>query len=232
MATPESTPSRRLINAARAERSRLHRSLDRLDERARRLRDELAEVERAASEVRARLSVLAQVAHDDELDSALTRAHLRAVSESPTQEHRATRGYLKGAEIRIEAVRILASQPNPTRPINYNEWYELVTAAGYGVSGADPKASFLTQVGRSPLVQRTSDRGIYVLDLEVPRRLRHRLHQLHAELAALHEGQQTIDEIATVGARRAELTSEVVRVERALEEALASLGMEPEDPTT
>jgi hypothetical protein len=69
---------------------------------------------------------------------------------------------------------------------------------------------------------------MYALDLDVPRRLREQLHVLHQELAGLHEGQQTIEEVATVSSRRADLTSRVVKVEHELEEALASLGFDPD----
>jgi hypothetical protein len=140
-------------------------------------------------------------------------------------------GYLRGADIRITAVRVLAATENPATPIHYVDWYKLVVDAGYGVAGRDPLASFLTQIGRSPLVGRAGERGLYALDLDAPRRLRERLHALHHELVGLHEGQQTIDEIATVAARRADLTASVVGVERELEEALASLGFEADDST-
>jgi len=67
---------------------------------------------------------------------------------------------------------------------------------------------------------------MYALDLDAPARLRHRLHVLRRELVALHEGQQTIEEIASVRERRGELTKEYSRVERALEEALEAFGVD------
>jgi hypothetical protein len=76
------------------------------------------------------------------------------------------------------------------------------------------------------VVHRAGERGLYALDLDAPRRLSERLHKLHAELVGLHQGQQTIEAIATVRSRRAELTSEYAKVERELEEAATALGLD------
>jgi hypothetical protein len=232
MATPEPlAPSKRLRSAALAERDRLLRDLDRTDKRISALRSDLAEAERNAGDIRRQLALLAQLAHDEEQDSAFPvqrslRAVEPAIGAAATEYEAPPRGYLRGADIRVAAVRILASTENPARPIHYGEWYDLLTQAGYGVAGRDPQATFLTQVGRSPLVKHTGERGFYALDLDAPRRLSERLHELHTELAGLHQGQQTIEAIATVRERRAELTSEYAKVERELEEAAIALGLD------
>jgi chromosome segregation ATPase len=232
MATPEPlAPSKRLRSAALAERDRLRRDLDRTDKRIAALRNELAEAERNAGDIRRQLALLAQLAHDEEQDSAFPiQRSLRAVDpdvdETAAEYERPVHGYLRGADIRLAAVRILASTENPAKPIHYGEWYDLVTQAGYGVAGRDPQATFLTQVGRSPIVKHTCDRGFYALDLDAPRRLSEQLRELHVELVGLHQGQQTIEAIATVRERRAELTSEYAKVERELEEAAAALGLD------
>jgi hypothetical protein len=235
MATPEPTAaSRRLRGAARAERTRLRRELERFERRIARLREELGEFEQGASALRQQLALLAQVAHDEEEDSAFPpeRGHLRAIKPTTGRpELIPPNGYLRGADIRIAAVRVLAAAENPAVPVHYSDWYRLLVDAGYGVAGRDPLASFLTQLGRSPLVHRAGERGLYALDIGVLSRLRGRLHALHRELASLHEGQQTIDEVATVADRRAELTAEVIKVERELAEALESLGFTPEETT-
>jgi hypothetical protein len=232
MATPEPlSPSKRLRSAALAEREKLRRDLDRTEKRISALRDELAEAERSAGDIRRQLALLAQLAHDEEQDSPFpVQGGLRAVEPSPdeaTPEYQTpAHGYLRGADIRLAAVRIIASTENPTRPIHYGEWYDLLTDAGYGVAGRDPQATFLTQIGRSPLVNRAGERGFYALDLDAPRRLSAQLHALHAELVGLHQGQQTIEAIATLRERRADLTSEYARVERELEEAAMALGLD------
>lgn len=234
MATPEPlAPSKRLRNAALAERERLRRDLERTEKRISALRNELAEAERSAGDIRRQLALLAQLAHDEEQDSPFqVQRSLRAVEpaapEHPVPEYETSppHGYLRGADIRVAAVRILASTENPARPIHYGEWYALLTQAGYGVGGRDPQATFLTQVGRSPLVKHTGERGFYALDLDTPGRLSDKLHELHSELVGLHQGQQTIEAIATVRERRAELTSEYAKVEREFQEAAIALGLE------
>ena len=228
MATPEHTgTSRRLRNAARAERDRLLRRLEQQEQRIARLRTELAERQATVDEIRSQLALLSQIAHDED-DSPFVRQgrHLRAVEPGP--EGIPERGYLRGAEIRVAAVRLLAARENPSRPMHYSEWFQIFTDAGFGIAGRDPQAVFLTQITRSVLVVHAGERGMYALDLDVPRRLREQLHVLHQELAGLHEGQQTIEEVATVSSRRADLTSRVVKVEHELEEALASLGFDPD----
>jgi hypothetical protein len=231
MATPEPlAPSKRLRSAARAERDRFRRDLERTDKRISALRTELANAERAANDIRRRLALLAQLAHDEDEDSPFViQRGLRAVEptpEAPSDYQTPPHGYLRGGDIRLAAVRILASTENPTKPVHYAEWYDLLTHAGYGVAGRDPQATFLTQIGRSPVVNHTGERGFYALDLDAPRRLGAQLQALHSELVGLHQGQQTIEEIATVRDRRAELTSEYARVERELEEAAMSLGLD------
>lgn len=234
VATPEPiTPSRRLRSAAVAERERLGRDLERADKRIAALRQELVHAEQSAREIRRHLALLAELAHDRDEDSAFpVPGQLQSVNGDAarrTDSVASPLGYLRGADIRRVAVRILASTPDPSRPIHYTEWYRLVDDAGYGIAGRDPLATFLTQIGRSPIVSRAGERGIYALDLDAPRRLRERLHSLHQELIALHDGQQTFDQIATVRERRAELTSECAHIERALEEATGALGMEAVD---
>ena len=228
MATPEhGGTSRRLRSAARAERERLLRRLELQEQRVGRLRDEIAERQATADEIRAKLALLSQIAYDED-DSPFPQPdrHLRVVEPPP--ERIPERGYLRGSQIRIAAVRLLAAREHPSRPIHYTDWFQIFSDAGYGIAGRDPQAVFLTQITRSVLIVHAGERGLYALDLDTPRRLREHLHVLHQELAGLHEGQQTIEHVATIAARRAELTNHVVKIERDLEEALASLGFDPD----
>jgi hypothetical protein len=100
---------------------------------------------------------------------------------------------------------------------------------GFLPAGKDPVATFLTQVGRSPVVLRTSAAGTYQLDFSFPSRARERLKELGAELAAAQALplNADVDDIGAARARRAQLTSEIQGTERALEEALRSLGDSP-----
>jgi hypothetical protein len=108
---------------------------------------------------------------------------------------------LRGARIRETAVRVLAGNNQPDAPVHYRDWFELLTAQGFMPTGKDPLATFLTQVGRSPLVQRTTTAGMYVLDLEFPQRARTQLAQLAAAQAETQElpPHATVEEIAAAG---------------------------------
>jgi len=133
---------------------------------------------------------------------------------------------LRGASIRETAVRVLAANTEPDAPVHYRDWFELLTAQGFMPAGKDPLATFLTQVGRSPVVQRTTASGVYVLDHEFPKRARERLAQLAVELSEAQQlsADPTVDEIAEARERRAQLSAEMQVAERQLEEALRSLG--------
>lgn len=220
MATPDpSDTSHRLSQAALAERKRLIRRLDRLDERATTLRQQLDELTAERDDAAKRLSLL------NELLPTEAR-HLDLVAPPPEREP--PHGYLRGATIRRVAVQLFADSPRPTAPIHYKQWLELVQGAGYGVAGRDPLATFLTQINRSSIVQRADAPGTYVLDLDAPERLRAQLSQLHDELLRLHHGQQTLEAIVSTRTRRDDLVAEITRTERALEDALMTLATGPE----
>lgn len=172
-------------------------------------------------ELRDQLALLARLADAEDSPFATARsagkvAHLQAV----TSAEPAPKGRLRGARIREVAVLLLASSPNPRRPIHYLQWYELLRSAGYGVDARDPAAAFLTQINRSPVVRRAGAPGVYALDFEAPAGLRERLQRLEAQLAAETAGEGSADDLAASRNRRAALMSSVRAAERELEESL------------
>lgn len=92
--------------------------------------------------------------------------------------------------------------------------------------GKDPLATFLTQVGRSPVVRRSTTAGMYLLDYEFVSRARQRLALLASELSATQDlpPSATVEQIGAARERRAQLMGEVHETERRLHEALRSLG--------
>jgi hypothetical protein len=228
MATPEPVaPSRRLARAAAAERARLESELVTAEQEAAGLRKRIEHTEQQASTIRQRLQLLDQLgATDAKVPSRAARPRLVPPETEPAN------GWLRGAAIRQAAVRILAASHNPHREIHYMNWLEQLYEAGYAIPGRDPAATFLTQLGRSPVVVRADHPGTYLLDPSSSVRLRERLMALNEELLALHHGQQTIEQIASARDRRTELVAEIDRVERNLEEALAMVGFdEPVEQT-
>jgi hypothetical protein len=217
------TPSRRLQAAAAAERERITRELTRVAARERDLEAELLAVHAARAELQHQLDVLEHFNADPVPD----RPRLRAVgTEHPTPAGTV----LRGARIREVAVRVLASTIGPETPVHYRDWFQLLTSRGFTPTGKDPLATFLTQIGRSPLVQRSTSSGMYLLDLAFPDRARTRLAQLSAQLS---EGQElaadaTVQDIAAARELRDRLTTEMHEIERQLEEAERSLGGEQE----
>lgn len=202
--------SARLLRAADAERDALDRDREALDRRRERLRAELAEVEADLAALDERCDLLDRLAPRDRGAPAgpERRPHVAGVRE--------LRPALRGTAVRVEAVRTLVAAGRAHEPVHYRDWYAELTRRGHLVAGRDPLAVFLTQIGRSPLVRRTTAPGTYVLDRDAPHRLRRDLATLHAELRSLvaSPDQRT---------RREELVSAIGRAERALDEAQRSL---------
>lgn len=221
------TPSRRMQAAAAAERGRVERELARVAARENELAAELAAVRAARAELEHQRQVLNHFAHDDQPAETLG-TEIRRLRALPAPEPTVTNGdtVLRGARIREAAVRVLAANSQPDAPVHYRDWFELLTSQGFMPAGKDPLATFLTQIGRSPLVQRTTTSGMYVLDLEFSQRARQRLARLSAELSATQDlpPNVTVEEIAAARERRAQLTAELHETERQLEEALRALG--------
>ena len=224
MATPEHlVPSRRLQTAAAAERERLSRELARLDTRAAELQHELDQLDAKRSALRDQLSLLARFANTE--DSAFPTAtsagratHLQAVREGEP----APKAVLRGSRIREVAVLLLASSPNPRRPIHYQQWYELLRQAGYGIEAQNPLRDLSYQVARSPVVRRAGT-GIYALDFGAPGVLRERLRRLEDELARSSVAGGSAEQLAEAREQRTKLLTDARATDRQLEEALRSL---------
>ena len=224
MATPEPVEhSKRLVRAAEAEFVRLRGERRQLDTVVTRLRDSLEKAEARRAALDERIRVLAELAGNAEPPTPRAADHDSNVVTLPELGSEPEHGYLRGYEIREAAVRVLRNLHPSPRQIHYSDWFDLVRAAGYDIAGRDPLATFLTQVSRSPVVIRSDQPGTYLLDEEAPQALREELDELNKELLALHNGQQTIEEIATARDRRSDLVTRISRIERALEEALLAL---------
>ena len=216
MAPPTPTPSARLVRAAAAERADLGRPRERLLAARDRLRAELEDVEASLREL-------------DERDALLDRLAGPVAERPVASPARGPAGAtpLRGPAIRRVAVEVLRTRPDRPQALHYRDWFEALRAAGYAVAGKDPLAVFLTQLSRSPVVRRGTQSGVYELDPSAPRRLRERLDALHAELRGLTAAPSPTADLTAIRARRAALTTEITRVEKALEEAESVLGGAP-----
>jgi hypothetical protein len=223
------TPSRRMQAAAAAERERVERELARLGVREDELAAELAAVQASRAELEHQRHVLSHFTHGHDATGTPGRVgrRLRALPDARSTTANGMT-MLRGARIRETAVRVLADKTEPDAPVHYRDWFELLTAQGFMPTGKDPLATFLTQVGRSPVVRRTTTSGVYVLDLEFPERARERLTELAAAQSQTQElpAHATVEEIAAARERRAALSAEILDTERQLEEALRSLAIE------
>lgn len=213
--------SARLLRAADAERDALARNREALERRREQLRAELDDVEAELAALEERADLLdrlaprgAAAARSPRNPAAASRSAHDAGAAGA--EIRALRPALRGTAVRVEAVRTLLASGRAHEPIHYRDWYAELTRRGHLVAGRDPLAVFLTQLGRSPLVRRTTAPGTYVLDRETPHRLRRELATLHAELRSLVASPEQ-------RARREQLVGAIGRTERALDEVQRSL---------
>jgi hypothetical protein len=71
---------------------------------------------------------------------------------------------LRGQRLQEIAVDILAARLEPGETVHYKQWFAWVEEEGFMVTGKDPLASFLGQIGRSPRVVSAGRRsGLYAL---------------------------------------------------------------------
>jgi hypothetical protein len=224
MLPPAPSPSRRLVRAAAAEREGLRRHRGQLLARRDALRVELEAVDAALGEIDER----------DVLLQRLATVPLAAASESPAGPATVAKAAparplpgaatpLRGPAIRLAAVRVILEHPKRPDALHYRDWFAALEDAGHVVAGKDPLAVFLTQLSRSPAVRKGTQSGVYELDRAAPHRLRARLDALHHQLRNLTAAAGATADLAGVRARRAEITAEITRTEKALEEAEALL---------
>jgi hypothetical protein len=136
------------VTAARSE-------ADRLKLEAERLRARVAEHMSAAEQIaRQALELEQRVRELDELLGRSPQMRLDLPSEG-----------LRGQPLRDAAIDVLARRHGLGEPIHYRQWFELLVSEGHRVGGKDPLASFLTQVTRSPVVERAhGGAGMYRID--------------------------------------------------------------------
>jgi hypothetical protein len=225
MSSATRQPSSRFVRAAIAERDELLRHRAQLGAERDSVRDELRRLDEALGDVDQRVAILEQLI-EPAADGPQTTA--RALHGEPVDRELPTGRPVSGPAIRAAAVKVLLEQPEYIEALHYRRWYELTREAGYSVSGKDPLAVFLTQITRSPVVRKTNQAGIYELDRQAPLRLRQRLERLQGELRELLAVPSR--DTPSSRARRHELDVAISQQERALEEALAVLARDVDEP--
>jgi hypothetical protein len=181
----------------------LLRERDKLTRRRHAVAEQMAALDTQLADVEERLQLI------DRLVPEAANVH-----PLPSRTANAAAG-LKGAAIRQAAIAVLLARPDATAPIHYKEWFRLLEASGSEVAGKDPLAVFLTQIARSPVVRRSSQSGVYELELDAPARLRARLERLHARLAEQPHAHRSPEDRA----ERDRVVAEISVTERALDEA-------------
>jgi hypothetical protein len=205
-------PSARLVRAAQAEREDLKRQRERLTEVRDKTAESLSEIERALAGLDEREILLSR------LVPANAQPRARKPDEAPRDAAQEACETLRGPAIREAAVRTLARSRHG-EAMHYREWFELLTREGYDVAGKNPIAVFLTQLSRSPAVRKSTQAGVYELDREAPQRLGRELERLQGELRELTTYTSRTADLSRIRARREQLTSDIARAERALDEA-------------
>jgi len=207
--------SSRLVRAAAAERMGLLRERGKLARRRESVVAQLAALEEQLATVDDRLALIDRLAPE-------------AANVHPLPSRDEGDG-LKGSAIRQAAIDVLLTTPEGAAPIHYKRWFALLAQAGHQVAGKDPLAVFLTQISRSPVVRRTTQSGVYELDVDAPERLRTRLERLYARLA-----EQAPAALATPEERaeRDRVLAEITAAERAIDESRRALARVDADDAT
>ncbi|HUP33509.1 MAG TPA: hypothetical protein VM184_10785 [Gaiellaceae bacterium] len=168
-------------------------------------------------ELRARSERWAARAHDLVTEAERLEARVRHLDELLGRAPQLRLGLqteaLQGQRLREEAVRILVDKRGTRQPIHYKEWYALLRDEGLTAVGKDPVATFLTQITRSPLVQRVDGRGgIYQVDPVLA------YEQARQELTvSMRELTLAEDAVSAVAGENGEAATGVARVRSAQE---------------
>lgn len=182
------------------------RSQDRLDAYRR-------QIEQRMEGLRAELQQL-----QDELAWINERSILLARLANDRHAQRAA-AVLQGAELREQAVIVLATRVGPDRPIHYKDWYDELLRAGFAVLGKRPTAAFLTAVTRSRFVVRDPEPGYYRFDPEAGATLKDDAAKLRQELANVDAHVTQQQQLSPVMRKhRTGLLASLRRVERQLAE--------------
>jgi uncharacterized protein (UPF0335 family) len=191
------------------------REIELLAERRERLRHRQDDLRERLRDLDDELSALDKRQHD--LDRLLGD-ELAPTAASPPR-------LLGGATLRRRAVaHLLATGQH--HDIHYRTWYEQLAADGLLIRGANPAATFLTNITRSPLITRGERPGTYRLIPHAAQRIdtllvkaRHRLHattvagtdssaqrpeQLRALINRLERLQREIAECRRIAAEQAQ----------------------------
>lgn len=209
-ATPD--PSPRFLRAALTERDRLLRQREKAEAQVLALRGQLQEAEDRRYRLDERISGLQDLVGEPAIEPPSVRL---AVGEQRGDDRR-----LRASAIREKAIRVLLASGHASQPIHYRDWLHLLEKAGYEISGKRPDAVFLNQIVRSPVVKSTTKPGIYELDWHAPKRLREQLDRLQSDLRA-GSAREAIKPDALE-----ELTLEIRRTQRALQEATDALNVD------
>ena len=146
---------------------------ERVRERQDRLRAQLRDLE-------AQLRELEQRRHD--LDRLLGDDRDTGHTSGPAPQ------LLGGAALRRRAVAHLLATGQHAE-IHYRAWHDQLAADGLLIRGANPAATFLANITRSPLVARGTAPGTYRLDLEAQQRITTLLVRARKRLDALPDRQ-------------------------------------------
>ncbi len=140
--------SRRLQNAACAE-------IARIEKRRARIAERIAPLQAESDALNERIDLIASAA-------GLVRRD--AVSaDAPCLARRIDGMVVAGRQIRIQAVRSMMRRHGLGHAAHYAQWYAAFSEDGYAIRSSDPVGTFLTQLGRSPWVRHSSQKGVYAL---------------------------------------------------------------------
>jgi hypothetical protein len=127
----------------------LHAQRERLQARLEQDRTDLAHLQLLAAQVQRRI--------DTSLQMLSTIA--AALGEAPQLDLDDLTEELRGQRLERVALDILTEEHGVEAEVHYREWYELVRAHGYRISGRDPVATFLAQINRCKAVEAVGRRS-------------------------------------------------------------------------
>jgi hypothetical protein len=124
---------------------------------------------------------------------------------------------LAGGKLREMATIVALRRAAHATPVHWRTWLGWLRQEGFDAAGKKAEATFLTQLARSPLVRRTQQDGVYLLDVNLFESQRDTLRRLHEQLSRMPPPEQ-LTMMGDAREQRRVLQGEIARLERSVEE--------------
>lgn len=118
----------------------------------------LGRIQQQSEQLEAMQKIVANLAEQQTRDEATLKDIDSVLGKNPQMRLQEGDLLLRGRQLEEVALRVLDEDRGPGVEVHYQEWFELLRSQGHLVAGKEPLNTFLTQINRSPKVERIGNR--------------------------------------------------------------------------